>query len=327
LQRIVYRRIVYLNNDTESSRNSMAKSLKGTVPALPGRLIGYARVSTVDPMTDAQVGELRAAGCDRIHQEHGSGASRVRPVLARVLKELSAGDVLVVVRLDRLARSVSHLLDVIEGLEKRGVHFRSLHDPIDTSTPQGMFSLQVLGAVAQLERALIAERTKSGMKAAKARGRIAGNPGLRERRPEAIQAAAAARNQFYLEQLTTSAQAWLPTVKQLRPQHSWDNVVQILNRTGHDWTVERLRRAVHRMVKEKLADPELLARSPRRPPEDRLMKLVAAIAIADPTLSLRAIADQLDQMGERPVRGGRRWQPSSVKALMDEAFRFGLLRH
>jgi DNA invertase Pin-like site-specific DNA recombinase len=327
LQRIVYRRIVYLNNDTESSRNSMAKSLKGTVPALPGRLIGYARVSTVDPMTDAQVGELRAAGCDRIHQEHGSGASCVRPVLARVLKELSAGDVLVVVRLDRLARSVSHLLDVIEGLEKRGVHFRSLHDPIDTSTPQGMVSLQVLGAVAQLERALIAERTKSGMKAAKARGRIAGNPGLRERRPEAIQAAAAARNQLYLEHLTTSAQTWLPTVKQLRPQHSWDNVVQILNRRGHDWTVERLRRAVHRMVKEKLADPELLARSPRRPPEDRLMKLVAAIAIADPTLSLRAIADQLDQMGERPVRGGRRWQPSSVKALMDEAFRFGLLRH
>jgi DNA invertase Pin-like site-specific DNA recombinase len=327
LQRIVYRRIVYLNNDTESSRNSMAKSLKGTVPALPGRLIGYARVSTVDPMTDAQVGELRAAGCERIHQEHGSGASRVRPVLARVLKELSAGDVLVVVRLDRLARSVSHLLDVIEGLEKRGVHFRSLHDPIDTSTPQGMVSLQVLGAVAQLERALIAERTKSGMKAAKARGRIAGNPGLRERRPEAIQAAAAARNQLYLEHLTTSAQTWLPTVKQLRPQHSWDNVVQILNRRGHDWTVERLRRAVHRMVKEKLADPELLARSPRRPPEDRLMKLVAAIAIADPTLSLRAIADQLDQMGERPVRGGRRWQPSSVKALMDEAFRFGLLRH
>jgi DNA invertase Pin-like site-specific DNA recombinase len=89
--------------------------------------------------------------------------------------------VLVVVRLDRLARSVSHLLQVIEDLEERGVHFRSIRDPIDTSTPQGMFSLQVLGAVAQLERALIAERTKAGIKAAKARAKLPGNPGLRER--------------------------------------------------------------------------------------------------------------------------------------------------
>lgn len=143
------------------------------------RLIGYARVSTDDQLNDAQVDELRDAGCHRIHQEHGSGASRARPVLTKLLKNLSPGDVLVVVRLDRLARSVSHLLQVIEDLEGRGVHFRSLRDPIDTSTPQGMFSLQVLGAVAQLERALIAERTKAGMKAAKARGRLAGNPGLR----------------------------------------------------------------------------------------------------------------------------------------------------
>jgi len=82
-----------------------------------------------------------------------------------------------VVRLDRLARSVSHLLAVIEQLEAEGAHFRSLHDPIDTSTPQGMFSLQVLGAVAQLERALIAERTKAGLNAARSRGRIGGNPG------------------------------------------------------------------------------------------------------------------------------------------------------
>jgi DNA invertase Pin-like site-specific DNA recombinase len=137
------------------------------------RLVGYARVSTEDQITDAQVDELKAAGCSVVHQEHGSGASRSRPVLARLLREITAGDVLVVVRLDRLARSVSHLLEVIEQLDKRGVHFRSLRDPIDTSTPQGMFSLQVLGAVAQLERSLIAERTRSGMKAAKARGRLA----------------------------------------------------------------------------------------------------------------------------------------------------------
>ena len=301
--------------------------MKVSPPPLQQRLIGYARVSTEDQVNDAQVDELRAAGCHRIHQEHGSGASRARPVLTKVLKDLSAGDVLVVVRLDRLARSVSHLLDVIENLEKRGVHFRSLRDPIDTSTPQGMFSLQVLGAVAQLERALIAERTRSGMKAAKARGRLAGNPGLRERSPAAIRAVSTAREQAYLDELTTSAQTLLPTVRQLRPQHSWDNVVRILNRRGHDWTVERLRRAVHRLVREKLAAPELLARSPRRAPEDHLMKLVAAIAIADPNLSLRDIGAQLEQMGERPARGGRKWQPSSVRALLDEAHRFGLIRN
>lgn len=80
------------------------------------------------------------------------------------------------------------------------------------------------------------------------------------------------------------------------------------------------------MVREKPAEPELLARSPRRAPVDHLMKLVAAIAIADPSLSLREIAAQLDQMGERPTRGGRKWQPSSVRGLLDEARRFGLVR-
>jgi len=137
------------------------------------RLIGYARVSTEDQATDAQVDELRFAGCRIVHEEHGSGASRARPVLAKLMCDIGGGDVLVVVLLDRLARSVSHLLQVIETLEERGAHFRSLRDPIDTSTPQGMFSLQVLGAVAQLERALrISERTKAGIKAAKARGKL-----------------------------------------------------------------------------------------------------------------------------------------------------------
>ena len=247
-------------------------------PTQPRRLVGYARVSTEDQANDAQVDELKAAGCRIVHEEHGSGASRSRPVLAKLLREIAAGDVLVVVRLDRLARSVSHLLEVIEQLEKRSVHFRSLRDPIDTSTPQGMFSLQVLGAVAQLERALIAERTKAGMKAAKARGRLAGNPGLRERRPEAVRAIAAARERAYIDDLISSAQTWLPTVRRLRPHHSWDDVVRILNRKRHDWTVERLRRGVHRLVRERMAEASLIKRSPKRPPEDRLMTLVAGIA-------------------------------------------------
>jgi DNA invertase Pin-like site-specific DNA recombinase len=289
------------------------------------RLIGYARVSTEEQATDAQVDELRAAGCQIIHQEHGSGASRARPVLAKLMREIAAGDVLVVVRLDRLARSVSHLLAVIEGLEERKAHFRSLRDPIDTSTPQGMFSLQVLGAVAQLERALIAERTKAGMKAARARGRLPGNPGLRERRPEAIQAASAARQKVYVGDLIASASTWLPIVRRLRPQHSWDDVVRVLNQRGQNWTIEKLRRAVHRLVRERMAETELLQRSPRRPPEDRLMTLVAGIAIADPDLSLRDIAVQLERMRERTPRGSRQWAASSVKSLLDQARRLGLV--
>ena len=128
--------------------------MKATLKATPtGRLIGYARVSTDGQGTDPQRDELRAAGCHDILEEHASGADRI-------LRDMRRGDTLVVVRLDRLARSVNHLLAVIEQLEAAGAHFRRLRDPIDTSTLQGMFSLQVLDAVAQLERSLIAERTK-----------------------------------------------------------------------------------------------------------------------------------------------------------------------
>ena len=196
-------------------------------PPLRKRLIGYARVSTEDQAHDAQLDELRAAGCTVIHQEHGSGASRARPVLARLIREIKPGEVLVVVRLDRLARSVSHLLEVIETLEAKKAHFRSLRDPIDTSTPQGIFSLQVLGAVAQLERSLISERTQAGIKAAKARGKKPGNPGMRERRPEAIRKIALAREKVYVDDLIAGADQWMPTVRRMRPQHPWEDVVRV----------------------------------------------------------------------------------------------------
>ena len=92
-------------------------------------LIGYARVSTDDQATDPQEDELKAAGCREVNRESASGASRTRPVLAEILRKIGRGETLVVVRLDRLARSVAHLLEVIEHLERRGAHFRSLHDP------------------------------------------------------------------------------------------------------------------------------------------------------------------------------------------------------
>ncbi|TXH80331.1 recombinase family protein [Bradyrhizobium sp. CCH5-F6] len=289
------------------------------------RLIGYARVSTDEQATEAQEIELRAVGCDTIVREHGSGASRARPALTKLLREIAAGDTLVVVRLDRLARSVSHLLDVIEDLSAKGAHFRSLRDPIDTSTPQGMFSLQVLGAVAQLERALISERTKAGIAAAREKGKLPGNPGMRDRRPDALAKTAAARQAAYGTSVQATMNDWLPTVRRMRPDHPWDDIVRVLNQKGARWTEARLRRAVRWLVREHLADASLLKKSPPRLPEDRLMTLVAGIAASNPEHSVRDIAVQLERLHERTPRGGSKWSPSSVKNLLDRAQRVGLL--
>jgi DNA invertase Pin-like site-specific DNA recombinase len=293
--------------------------------ASPARLIGYARVSTEDQGTDPQADELRAAGCATILEEHASGADRSRPVLARLLREIRPGETLVVVRLDRLARSVSHLLAVIEQLEACGAHFRSLRDPIDTSTPQGMFSLQVLGAVAQLERALIAERTKAGLQAARRRGRLGGNPGLRAGDPAAIRKLRASRHATHLSSVLAQLESWLPTVRRMRPEQPWGDVVRVLNRDGAGpWTVERLRRTVRRLVTEGILEPKLLERARRHGADDRLVRLVANIAAAAPDLTLQQIAAQLEAMRERTPRGGTRWHPSSVKHLLTRAAQIGL---
>jgi DNA invertase Pin-like site-specific DNA recombinase len=291
------------------------------------RLIGYARVSTEEQGTDPQRDELLAAGCQTIHKEHASGADRSRPVLAQLLRDIRIGETLVVVRLDRLARSVSHLLAVIEQLEAKGGYFRSLRDPIDTTTPQDMFSLQVLGAVAQLERALIAERTKAGLLAARRRGRIGGNPGLRAGDPEAIRKMRASRHAAHLTGVLAQLDTWLPTVRRMRPAQPWGDVVRVLNRgQGSDWTVERLRRTVRRLATEGIVEVSLLDRARPQPSDDRLVRLVAGIKAAAPDRTLQQIAAQLEAMRERTPRGGTRWHPSSVKHLLVQSERLGLSR-
>ena len=290
------------------------------------RLIGYARVSTEAQDTDPQLDELWAAGCAAVLEECASGDDLGRPVLARLLRDIQRGETLVVVRLDRLARSVSHLLSVIEQLEARGAHFRSLRDPIDTATPQGMFSLQVLGAVAQLERALISERTKAGLSAARSRGRVGGNPGLRAGDPEAIRKARARRDAAYLETLVAQLDTWLPTVRRMRPDQPWGDVVRVLNQNSTaDWTPERLRRIVQRLAAEGIVEAELLERAKPQQGADRLVRLVAGIAVAAPDRTLQQIAAQLEAMKERTPRGGTRWHPSSVRHLLGKAEKSGLL--
>lgn len=132
-------------------------------------LIGYARVSTVEQQTALQLDALRNAGCQTIYQEKQS-AVKARPELEKCLTSLQAGDVLIVYKLDRLARSLKHLLYVLERLESAGAGLRSITEPVDTSTPMGKLIIQILGSVAEFERSLIRERSIAGQVAAIKRG-------------------------------------------------------------------------------------------------------------------------------------------------------------
>jgi len=137
-------------------------------------LIGYARVSTVEQDTALQTDALRKVSCERIFEDTISGAKADRPGLAAALAYLRDGDVLVVWRLDRLGRSLPHLIETVGTLEERGVGFQSLTEAIDTTTPGGRLIFHVFGALGQFERDLIRERTKAGLAAASARGRKGG---------------------------------------------------------------------------------------------------------------------------------------------------------
>lgn len=133
-------------------------------------LIGYARVSTGDQKLALQHDALNAAGCERIFDDHASGAKTDRPGLAEALAYLRADDTLVVWKLDRLGRSMSHLIEKVGELAPRGVGFRSLTEQIDTTTSAGMLVFNIFGPLAQFERDLIREHTNAGLKAARERG-------------------------------------------------------------------------------------------------------------------------------------------------------------
>ncbi len=141
-------------------------------------MIGYARVSTGEQNPALQFDALAAAGCDQIFTDHASGVLTSRPSLDQVLASLRAGDTLVTWKLDRLGRSLSHLIQVVAMLEARGVSFRSLSEAIDTRTASGRLLFHVMGALAEFERALISERTRAGMAAARSRGALIGRPSI-----------------------------------------------------------------------------------------------------------------------------------------------------
>jgi DNA invertase Pin-like site-specific DNA recombinase len=137
-------------------------------------LVGYARISTLDQDASLQRDALAAAGCNKLFEDRASGARTDRPGLAQALAFLRDGDVLVVWKLDRLGRSLAHLVETVAALATRGVGFRSLTEAIDTTTPGGRLVFHLFGALGEFERDLIRERTRAGLAAAAARGRRGG---------------------------------------------------------------------------------------------------------------------------------------------------------
>ena len=165
--------------------------------------LGYARVSTRDQNLDLQVDALKRAGCERIYHDVASGAKTARPALDEMLAQLRAGDVLVIWKLDRMGRSLAHLMELVGDLVTRRVGLVSLHDPIDTTSAQGRLVFNLFASLAEFERELIRERTQAGLSAARARGRVGGRPkGLSS---EAEATAMAAETLYRERRLSVSA--------------------------------------------------------------------------------------------------------------------------
>ena len=143
-----------------------------------GMTFGYARISTTQQDEALQLDALTQAGCTRIYTDTASGATQSRPALDELLEHLRPGDTIVVWRLDRLGRSLRHLVELVAMLEEQHVGLRSLTESIDTTTPGGKLIFHVFAALAEFERELIRERTYAGLAAARARGRVGGRPSV-----------------------------------------------------------------------------------------------------------------------------------------------------
>jgi|SRR5450631_737873 DNA invertase Pin-like site-specific DNA recombinase len=160
-------------------------------------LLGYARVSTTEQDASLQLDALKAAGCLKVFTDKASGSLDRRPQLDRLLDQLRPGDTIVVWRLDRLGRSLKHLIQLIEDLAEKEVGFRSLTEGMDTTTSRGKLVFSIFGALAEFERSLIRERTMAGLAAARSRGRVGGRPPVMT--PEKIKVA---RDLYRAKELT-----------------------------------------------------------------------------------------------------------------------------
>ena len=269
--------------------------------------IGYARVSTSDQNLAIQIDELAKAGCTRIVEEVGSGGDDSRPLLAQLLAEIEPGDILVVVRLDRIARSLKHLLDILDVLKGRGAFFRALADPVDTSSPTGRLVTQVIGAVAEFELSLIKERTSAGVQRAMREGKVCWNPNIRKgkKSPEKVEAGKRkARQKADLSVLKRVA----PAITLLRPALPWQDVVRVVEALYPIKTsIARLERLAAVGVREKVLSAKVLEAKQRLNRKWRLAYLVRAIDRLAPEGAVKDIIDTLWKMQEPSPTGGRKW--------------------
>ena len=163
-------------NQNQNAINPLPRVFWWYAYGMSSKLVGYARVSTTDQSLDLQKDALKEAGCAKLFEDALPGARDDRPGLEAALSYLREGDTLVVWKLDRLGRSLQHLIEIIRDLEKRGVGFKSLREHIDTTTSGGKLFFHLFGALAEFERDLIRERTQAGLAPARARGRKGGRP-------------------------------------------------------------------------------------------------------------------------------------------------------
>ena len=163
-------------NQNQNTKNPLLNAFWWYAEGMSSKLVGYARVSTTDQSLDLQKDALKEAGCAKVFEDVLSGARDDRPGLEAALSYLREGDTLVVWKLDRLGRSLQHLIEIIRDLDGRRVGFKSLREHIDTTTSGGKLFFHLFGALAEFERDLIRERTQAGLVAARARGRKGGRP-------------------------------------------------------------------------------------------------------------------------------------------------------
>jgi hypothetical protein len=222
-------------------------------------------------------------------------------------------------RLERLGRSLIHLLHIMEDLEARGIAFRSLAGGVDMRTAEDQLMMQQLGAFAEFERKRITARINSGIAAARKRGVVFGNPGLKAGDKETIAKIVRARDETHVTRLIDTMDTFIPTVLRLRPARPWSEVAEAVSQaTGVTWTVERLMRSVRRLVGEAMVDRKVLAKAPRprRRRSEELALLVQGLALTNPGLSLRGIGGQLEAMKIRTPAGKPNWTATSVAHLL-----------
>lgn len=174
-------------------------------------LLGYARVSTPDQDLSLQIDALNAANCERIFSDVSSGAKAARPGLDKLLDHARAGDTIIVWRLDRLGRSLKHLIDTVNLLNERGVNFRSLQESLDTATAGGRLIFHIFGAIAEFERELIRERTNAGLRAARAKGKYGGRKLIPEKKIQLAMSLAESNPDISIEEVCKSVGITVPT--------------------------------------------------------------------------------------------------------------------